>query len=119
MIEKIIYFISGTPAYAETAEELLRVNDRTVAQTGDVFTLVDSILARIPYILGAMAFLAIIYSGFLYVMALGDPTKMESAKKNIYWVFTGILAIAVILIVMQVIVKITGSGALSGSNAPF
>ena len=121
MIDKILHSLPITPAYAAAStptsmDNLLRSGDRTVASSGDIFTLVQSIMDRIPVILGGMAFLALVYSGVLYISAFGDTTKMESAKKNITWVFTGILAVAVVLIVMNIVIRITGSRMLNGTN---
>lgn len=115
MIEKIISLIFGQVAYAKTVDDLLKEGDKTVAKNGSLLTLASSLVDRIPYILGALAVFAMMYSGFLYVMALGDPTKMESAKKNITWVFTGILAVAAIIIIMKIAINVTGSGILPGS----
>lgn len=120
MIERLMNFIVGYRVYAQTADEFLRTNDPTVAKNGDFFTLVQSLIDRIPYILGGMALLGLLYSGFLYITAFGDATKMESAKKNITWIFTGIIAVAAIILIMNLAIKLTGSGQLgSGSNAPF
>lgn len=119
MIEKILYFIFATPAYAatvDTVDGLLKQHDRTVAvESGDILTLADSVMQRIPYILGGLAMAALLYSGFLYISAFGDATKMESAKKNITWIIMGILAVAVIFIIMNIAVKITGLEILKSS----
>lgn len=73
----------------------------------NIYTLANSILNRAPYILGGLALLALIYSGFMYMTAYGDATKMEQAKKNISWTIIGIIAIAatsaIITIILQII----------------
>lgn len=56
----------------------------------------SSLLSRIPYFLGGLALLAILYSGAMYVFAMGDPSKFETAKKNLMWTIIGILAVAAI-----------------------
>ena len=61
--------------------------------TEAVWTLLSNVLSRFPYFLGGLAFLALLYSGGLYVFSTGDPQKMEMAKKNIIWTVIGILAI--------------------------
>jgi hypothetical protein len=115
MIEKITSIIFGQVAYAATVDELLSQGDKTVAANGSILTLAHSLIDRIPYILGALAVFGMMYSGFLYVMALGDATKMEMAKKNITWILTGILAVAAVIIIMNIAIKVTGSGILPGS----
>lgn len=73
---------------------------------GDLVLLLNQLLNRIPYFLGGLALLALLYSGFLYITAFGDSTKMEMAKKNITWTVIGILAIAFIYIVIDLILSI-------------
>ncbi len=79
--------------------------DPTVAG-GDLSTVANSVLNRIPYFLGGFALLALLYSGFMYLTAFGDATKMEQAKKNISWTIIGIIAVATISIVMNLILKV-------------
>jgi len=107
---------AASTSTATTLDAILREGDKTVAQnSGSVLTLAQSLIDRVPYILGALAVFGMMYSGFLYVMALGDATKMEMAKKNITWIFTGILAIAAVIIIMNIAVKVTGSELLKSS----
>lgn len=104
-----------TIAQAATVDALLQENDKTIGKNSDLYGVFDSLVNRLPAILGGMAFLALLYSGFMYVMALGDPSKMESAKKNITWVFTGIIAVAVIYVVINYAVKFAQPGQLTGN----
>jgi len=71
---------------------------------GDTASAVSGILNYIlnlaPYFLGALAFLAILYSGAMYVLSFGDPTKMETAKKNLTWTIIGIVAVAGVYIMI-------------------
>lgn len=124
MIVKILTDTAYAASTPTTLDKLLKAGDKTVVggQESGILLLVQSLMDRIPYILGGLAVLALLYSGFLYIMALGDPTKMESAKKNITWVFTGILAVALIVIIMNIVIKITGlttNFTGSGSSTPF
>jgi hypothetical protein len=80
--------------------------DLDPTRTTDISVLASSILYRIPYFLGGFALLAILYSGFMYVTAYGDATKMEQAKKNITWVIVGIIVVALLSIIINLILKI-------------
>jgi hypothetical protein len=71
--------------------------------------LMTSLMNRIPVFLGGFAFLALLYSGGLYLFALGDANRMEMAKKNITWTIIGILAVALVFIVIKVVIQITTS----------
>jgi len=53
--------------------------------------LVIRIIRWIYQIMGALAFLAIIYSGLMYISSTGVPDKMEKAKKNLTWAIIGIV----------------------------
>lgn len=73
-----------------------------------VFEMMSYFIDLLPVLLGALAFFAILYSAVLYLTAMGDPSRMESAKKNITWVAMGVVAIAVTLIVINIVVNIAG-----------
>lgn len=96
---------SGT-AHAQTIEDLNPTPFKDVSQ------LANSLINRVPYFLGALAFLAIIYSGVLYVLALGDPSKTEMAKKNFTWTIIGVIAISSIYMVIALIVWITSNNPI-------
>ncbi len=73
-----------------------------------VFEMMSYFIDLLPVLLGALAFFAILYSAVLYLTAMGDPSRMEAAKKNITWVAMGVIAIAVTLIIINIVVNIAG-----------
>ncbi|MCX6809190.1 MAG: hypothetical protein NTZ65_00310 [Candidatus Berkelbacteria bacterium] len=79
---------------------------------GDVYSLMTSIINRLPIWLGGFAFLALLYSGFIYLTSFGDATKMESAKKNLTWTVTGIIGVFSVFAIMKLIILITNSGKI-------
>ena len=79
-----------------------------------ISTLANSVLNRAPYILGGLALLALIYSGFMYMTAYGDATKMEQAKKNISWTIIGIIAIAATSAIITIILQIISATPIDG-----
>lgn len=84
------------------------VNVQTVE--GEPAAAVGNVLSYLlnlaPYFLGGLAFLAILYSGAMYVLAFGDPTKMETAKKNLTWTIIGIVAVAGVYIMITLAARL-------------
>jgi len=78
----------------------------TIDPQSAILGILSSLLNYIPYMLGALGLIAILYSAFIYVTSFGDPARMESAKKNITWIMIGLLASATIYIVINLIIKI-------------
>jgi hypothetical protein len=82
------------------------IADLDPTRTADISVLANSVLNRIPYFLGGLALLAILYSGFMYMTAYGDAAKMEQAKKNITWTVVGIIVVAALTIIINLILRI-------------
>jgi len=80
---------------------------------GNIYDLSQSITDRIPTFLGGLAFLAILYSGAIYITSFGDATKMEQAKKNLTWTVIGIIAAAAVYGIITAILWITTATALT------
>jgi len=106
-MKKILRLCLIIAAFVATSGRAFAQDLSSLEITPDYNTLVGSLMNRIPYFLGGFAFIAILYSGAIYVLALGDTNKMEMAKKNITWVIVGILAAASVFAVIEIIIKIT------------
>lgn len=52
-------------------------------------------------LMGALAVIAIIYSGLMYITAGADQTKAENAKKNLVWAITGIVIVALSFVLVS------------------
>jgi|GEM_PF-5487983 len=118
----VVFAPTATLAYSpelDAAKSAINQIDPTRAPdaaAGDLTDLLNSLLNRIPYFLGGLGLLALLYSGFIYITAFGDAAKMETAKKNMTWVAIGIVAVSAIYIIIDIAVKIT-SPQLLQSNA--
>ena len=122
MIKKILFIICSLsflslgflarPALAVDTVDT-RGLDKMNPTFTDAYSLADEVLKKIPYFLGGLAFLAILYSGAIYVTAFGDPGRMESAKKNLTWTVTGIVAIMAIYAIMSLIMWVASVAPMS------
>jgi len=56
-----------------------------------------------------------IWSGFLFVTAQGDPTKITAAKKNFIWTVVGIAVIMASQAIVSYITEILGGGSGQGT----
>ena len=53
--------------------------------------LIASVVQIILFVLTPIAILYLIYAGFLFVAARGNPTKLADARKNLIWTLVGIV----------------------------
>ena len=87
---------------ANTTEMYL---DNNISKERDLKMLIIGWTLFLLPIAALMAVLAIVWAGILYVTAIGDDGRIETAKKIILWVIIGILAIlsayAIVNTVMQ------------------
>jgi Type IV secretion system pilin len=60
--------------------------------TGD--STVQSVLNIIFVVLGALAFLMLVISGFRYIMYGSDPNKLSEVKRQIAYILVGIIVVA-------------------------
>lgn len=79
--------------------------DSRFADTG---ALVLGIINWLLGLTGAVAIVAVVYSGIMYMTAGGDVTKAEAARKNLIWAITGIVIIVLSFVIVNLV--ITGAG---------
>ncbi|OQA52109.1 MAG: hypothetical protein BWY43_00646 [candidate division WS2 bacterium ADurb.Bin280] len=114
MLKQIYYFLVQR-AYAADADNspLAGFDPVRLSFEGDnkrefLFNMLSYFLNLMPYLLGGVAFFGLLYSSIIYLSAMGDAGKIETAKKNITWIVTGIVAIAATLIIIRIIFNIVG-----------
>ena len=104
---------------ADKSLENLKSIDRSIGGPLDPeFALdatVGSILDRLPFFLTALAFASFLYSGGMYIFAMGDATKMENAKKNLTWTAFGMIAMSSVVIIVKLISKFAGTTSQVGN----
>lgn len=102
MIEYFSLFLIKTALAADDLTELGKID----LPGGKFSSIRDLLLGAVTWILGfcgALAVIAIIYSGYMYMTAGGDPAKAESAKKNLVWAITGIVIIGLSIVIVQAV----------------
>lgn len=72
----------------------------------DIPALIAGVITWLLGIAGALAVIAIIYSGIMYMTSGGDQTKAETAKKNLIWAITGIVIILLSFVIINWVANI-------------
>jgi hypothetical protein len=110
-ITYVLAMLPNIALAANTTQQNLQQLDVTISKnlTPDVAfeAAASSLLDRLPFFLTVLAFGSLLYSGGMYVFAMGDPTKMENAKKNLTWTAYGMIAMSTILIVIKLVAKLS------------
>ncbi len=79
---------------------------------GDLYDLLVKILNAAVYILFPFIVLMIVYTGFLFVAAQGNATKITQAREALVWTVVGALVVlgakAIALAIEATVVEITG-----------
>ena len=60
---------------------------------------------------GALAVLAIVYSGLMYITSAGNQEKSEKAKKNLVWAIVGLIIILLSYLVVEWVRNILSTGS--------
>lgn len=92
LVISFVVFLSSLTAYAEDGVGPIPVItlENPFRLGGDLFTLIKTIINEIILPLGGMlAVLAFIYSGFLYVTAQGNDTKIKKAHTALLYTAIG------------------------------
>ncbi|HEY4524634.1 MAG TPA: pilin [Patescibacteria group bacterium] len=74
----------------------------------DIAGLVQAIINWLLGLGGALAVIAIVYSGIMYITAGDDPTKAETAKKNLVWAVIGVVIILLAYVIINEVARILG-----------
>ncbi|MBP9749679.1 MAG: hypothetical protein KBD21_03035 [Candidatus Pacebacteria bacterium] len=79
---------------------------------GDLYDLLVKILNAVVYILFPFIVLMIVYTGFLFVTAQGNATKITQAREALVWTVVGALVVlgakAIALAIEATVAEITG-----------
>lgn len=87
------------------------INGTNLAQLGDIFGRVVSVLIGIA---GAIGIILIVIGGIRYILSSGDPKAMQSARNALTFAIIGLiiilLALAIVLLIGNVLGANNGNG---------
>lgn len=72
---------------------LAAVFDNPITGAPDLYSLLGLILQSAIYILFPVIVLMIVYTGFLFIQAQGNASKLEEARRALLWTVIGALII--------------------------
>lgn len=73
-----------------------------------ITTLFANILAVVTVLAGFAAFAMLVFGGFRYIIAQGDPKAVQSARGTITWAIIGLIMIIVSWLVLLFVSQFTG-----------
>lgn len=116
MFLPFVYVSAETPATGETPGITGTITP-PLADVG-LKELLIRILDRVVIRIGAIiAILSLIYSGYLFVSATGDPGKVSKAREHFTWTIVGIVILlgakAIVVLVTGTIESVTGTELFS------
>jgi len=104
LLKRIIPFVVilsflrlASPTFAQDYAKLDELND--------VF---QSVLSVVAVVGGFLAFAALIYGGFRYIVAQGDPKQISAARSTITWAILGLSLIIVAWLLLLFVEQFTG-----------
>jgi len=84
-----------------TKRRLLNLVQGTPFEGNWVVGLLIALINWLLEIAGALAVIAIVYSGLMYITSAGVPEKAEKAKKNLIWAIIGLVIIALAILIVS------------------
>lgn len=104
------------PGHVEAAFSLIRNTDPASTDLGDVRTVLVNLINYMLAFAAGIGALFVLISGYQYILAAGNPEKLEKAKGGLTWSFVGfILAISAFAIV-YLIQRVFGSKTTVGGE---
>lgn len=92
----------------EVLEKDVKENLQGVSTTDNLVLLVMGWISfALPYA-GLLAFVGIIYAGFLYVTGFAEEGNIDKAKKILMWSVTGLILIFMAYAIVSTFIKPTG-----------
>ncbi|MFC1614970.1 pilin [Patescibacteria group bacterium] len=83
------FFASADTVFADSGSAISQNLENPLGSTTTIYVFLEKVLAVVAQIGFPVVVLAIVYSGFLYVKAQGDPGGLEEAKTALTWSIVG------------------------------
>lgn len=74
----------------------------------DLATVFENALSAVIILGGISSFVMIIFSGFKFITAQGDPKALMAARSSLVWAIAGVAFIIIAWLVLQFIANFTG-----------
>jgi hypothetical protein len=117
--------LSNSVVYADAKDQIQKgigVTGAGSSGSPKLETIIASIIQTMFFIIGVLAVIVIIYSGFLFIVASGNPQTIQKAKTSIVYAVVGlvvaIMAYAIVGFVVNTFQGDSGGGSGSNSSAP-
>lgn len=81
--------------------------------TNPILALIANVLNTALEVAGALAVLALVYSGIMYITSGDNAEQGEKAKKNMVWAIIGVAIIALALVIIRVFSDVLTTGTLN------
>jgi len=75
-----------------------------------VVELITKTINWLLYLAGALAVLAIVYSGIMYITSAGNEEQTAKAKKNLIWAIIAVIIISLALLIPQWVINALNTG---------
>lgn len=90
--------------------EITPINKLPASRFADVPAVISGVIDWILILAGALAVIAVVYSGIMYITAGGDSAKAEKGKNNLIWAIIGVVIISLAYVIIQWVQNILTNG---------
>lgn len=97
--------IEKTRAIKSLSDILSGYNNPTGQSWATISSFANDVLATIIDIAGVVAFIMIMYGGILYMTAMGQEAKIETAKKTLIWSIVGLVLVLLSRVIIGLLKK--------------
>lgn len=102
-----LLFVVVTPAIAESAGGNLGGSgiENPIGKT-TVEGIITAIIKWLAGLAGALAILALVWGGIMYIVSLGDDSRVNKAKSIIMWAIIGIAVVILSYVILSMVDKV-------------
>lgn len=90
---KRIYILASFAVLQLVPVVVMATSAQSPLKFNTLYSLLDAILQAIILLIFPIVVLLLVYTGFLFVVAQGNASKIEAAKKALLWTIVGALVV--------------------------
>ena len=113
--------LPNSVVYADAKDQIQKGIGATGAGSSNgpkLEAIIASIIQTMFFIIGVLAVIVIIYSGFLFIVASGNPQTIQKAKTSIVYAVVGLVVAIMAYAIVGFVVNTFQGGSGSNSSAP-